>query len=354
MILAGNWLLMCIDARSIMALLNPQNRPVVAASTSFARVFFGRTAGMQQIRRDLELLSDTDLPILLCGESGTGKGFVAELLHRQSRASGWFLKVDCVVEESISSLLAETVGAEGQRSNWSQLIQEGGTLLLDGIEDLKIDTQAMLLLLLKRTKLAISSGAVPVRVVSTCSADLLALSEKGKFRPDLLYHINTVKIDLPSLRMRPEDIRGIADYYLDRYAGEACRTRPPLSLDALSQIERYRWPGNIRQLDNLMRSLVNMGSEDVIKREMATEIRPKSAWTIYQLDLSRPVALKEITRTIAQDVERQIIMKVLKTNGWNRQKAAKWLKISYRSLLYKLNELSLEGESRTQPVLLQK
>jgi len=337
-----------------MALLNPQNRPFVAPSTSFASVFFGKTTTMQQVRRDLELLSETDLPVLLCGENGTGKGFVAELLHRQSRVPGWFLKVDCVVEENISSLLAEAVDAHGEKSSWSQLVQEGGTLLLDGLEDLKPDSQATLLLLLKRTKLAADAGVVPIRVVSTCSTDLLTLTERGQFRTDLLYHINTVRIELPSLRLRPGDIQGITDYYLDRYSRETFRARPHLSSEALSQLEGHRWPGNIRQLDNLMRSLVNMGSEDVIKREMATEIKPKNVWTIDQLDLSRPVALKEITRTITHDVERQIIVKVLKANGWNRQKAAKWLKISYRSLLYKLNELSFEGESRTQPVLLQK
>lgn len=337
-----------------MALLNPQNRSFIAASTSFASVFFGQTAGMQQIRRDLELLSETDLSVLLRGESGAGKGFVAELLHRQSRVSGWFLKVDCVVEESISSLLTEAVDADGGRSSWSKLIREGGTLLLDGVEDLKPEMQATLLLLLKRTKLAVSAGIVPVRVISTCSVDLLALAEKGLFRPDLLYHINTVSIELPPLRLRPGDIRGITDYYLDRYAREVFRGRPYLSLEALSQLEGYRWPGNIRQLDNLMRSLINMGSEDVIKRELATTLEAKSPWSIDQLDLSRPVELKEITRTITHDVERQIIMKVLKANGWNRQKTAKWLKISYRSLLYKLNELSLEGEPKTQPVLLRK
>jgi two-component system response regulator AtoC len=331
-----------------MALLNPNNRPFIATSTSFAGVFFGRTSGMQQIRRDLELLSQTDLPVLLHGESGTGKGFVAELLHRQSRTSGWLLKVDCVMEQSVSSLLSEAVDVESKRSGWSQLIQDGGTLLLDGIEDMKLEAQAVLLLLLKRTKVAASGGIAPVRVVSTCSSDLLGLTEKGRFRPDLLYHINTVKIALPPLRQRPEDIRGIADYYLDRYARDSFRPRPYLSAEAQTQLERYVWPGNIRQLDNLMRNMINVGSEEAALQELS--VHPETD----QFDLSQPIALKEITRKITHEVERQIIVKVLRANGWNRQKTAKWLKMSYRSLLYKLNELSLEGDSNVRPMILRK
>ena len=309
---------------------------------------------MQQIRRDLELLSQTDLPVLLHGESGTGKAFVAELLHRQSRTTGWLLKVDCVMEESVSALLSEAVDAESKRSSWTRVIQEGGTLLLDGVEDMKLEAQALLLLLLKRTKVAASAGIAPVRIVSTCVADLLQLTEKGRFRPDLLYHINTVKIALPPLRQRPEDIRGLADYYLDRYARESFRPRPYLSPEAQVQLGQYMWPGNIRQVDNLMRSIVNIGSEEAVLRELTVQPKAERVWTADQFDLSQPIALKEITRKITHDVERQIIVKVLDANGWNRQKTAKWLKMSYRSLLYKLNELSLEGESNVQPIVLRR
>jgi len=346
------WWSGCNNTDSTMALLNPHNRPFIATSTSFAGVFFGRTPGMQQIRRDLELLSQTDLPVLLHGESGTGKAFVAELLHRQSRAAGWLLKVDCVMEESVSALLSEAVEEDSKRSNWTQLIQDGGTLLLDGIEDMKLEAQAILLLLLKRTKVAASGGIAPVRVVSTCGNDLLQLTEQGRFRPDLLYHINTVKIALPPLRQRPEDIRGLADYYLDRYARESFRPRPYLSSEAQTQFERYGWPGNIRQLDNLMRNMVNVGSEDAVLRELTVAPEPTGGWTADQFDLSRPIALKDITRKITHDVERQIIVKVLQANGWNRQKTAKWLKMSYRSLLYKLSDLSLDGEAKVQPMML--
>ncbi|MEK6396746.1 MAG: helix-turn-helix domain-containing protein, partial [Terriglobus sp.] len=225
---------------------------------------------------------------------------------------------------------------------------------LDGIEDMKLEAQAILLLLLKRTKVAASGTTAPVRVVSTCSSDLLGLTEKGRFRADLLYHINTVKIALPPIRQRPEDIRGLADYYLDRYARESFRPRPYLSAEAQAQLERYVWPGNIRQLDNLMRNMVNVGSEEAALQELSVHREPEKVWAADQFDLSQPIALKEITRKITHEVERQIIVKVLQANGWNRQKTAKWLKMSYRSLLYKLNELSLEGDSKVQPMMLRK
>jgi len=129
----------------------------------------------------------------------------------------------------------------------------------------------------------------------------------------------------------------------------------PVSRNLLRLMQRYEWPGNIRQLDNMVRSYVLLGNEDTIVAELTEEGRPAANATA-QVDLSQPISLKVVTKQATQELERQIILKVLKANNWNRQKTAKWLKISYRSLLYKLNEVgATSGEfiggharSRTQ------
>lgn len=334
-----------------MALVNPQKRPFLAASTTFAGAFFGRTAEMQQVRREIELLSQTDLPVLIHGESGTGKSFVAELLQRQSRVPGRLFRVDCLSADT-TSVLSSCIGLASANADLNDLLQHGGALVLESIEELDIATQPLLLLFLKREVSSLQGDAPPVRIISTCTQDLQHLAELGRFRRDLLYHVNAVRLDLIPLRQRPEDIRGLVEYYLERYSREALRPRPILSADAQELLESYTWPGNLRQLDNLIRSFVSMGSEEVITRELLGG-RPeaKRQWNLDAIDLSRPVALKEITRQITQDVEREIILKVLQANGWNRQKTARWLQISYRSLLYKLNDLSEIRDARLHTVL---
>jgi two-component system response regulator AtoC len=113
---------------------------------------------------------------------------------------------------------------------------------------------------------------------------------------------------------------------------------PPLSRNVLRLMQRHEWPGNIRQLDNLLRSYVLMGSEDALVAELVEEERPASK-TMAEVDVSQPISLKMVTKKATHELERQIILKVLKAHNWNRQKTAKWLKISYRSLLYKLNDV---------------
>jgi two-component system response regulator AtoC len=162
--------------------------------------------------------------------------------------------------------------------------------------------------------------------------------EDGTFRLDFLYRINAVTIQLPPLRRRTEDLPQLVDYFIAQHA-RAFRLNPlPLSRNVVRMMQRYDWPGNIRQLDNLIRSYVLMGSEDALVAELVEEERPTSRATA-EVDVSQPISLKMVTKKATHELERQIILKVLKAHNWNRQKTAKWLKISYRSLLYKLNDV---------------
>jgi two-component system response regulator AtoC len=192
-------------------------------------------------------------------------------------------------------------------------------------------------------------------VVSVANRDLRDQVADGSFRLDFLYRINAVTIQLPSLRQRAEDIPQLVDY-LTGFHARAFHVNPvSLSRNAIRLMQKYDWPGNIRQLDNLIRSYVLMGSEESLIAELVEEEKPASR-TMADVDVSQPISLKLVTRKATHELERQIILKVLKAHNWNRQKTAKWLKISYRSLLYKLNDVGAAnavelngGAARSKP-----
>jgi two-component system response regulator AtoC len=168
--------------------------------------------------------------------------------------------------------------------------------------------------------------------------DLREQVADGSFRLDFLYRINAVTIQLPPLRQRTEDMPQLVDYLTGLHA-RAFHVNPvPLSRNAVRLMQKHDWPGNIRQLDNLIRSYVLMGSEEALIAELVEEEKPPSR-AMTDVDVSQPISLKLVTRQATHELERQIILKVLKAHNWNRQKTAKWLKISYRSLLYKLNDV---------------
>jgi two-component system response regulator AtoC len=176
---------------------------------------------------------------------------------------------------------------------------------------------------------------VNTRLVCAANGDLRKQTEEGNFRLDFFYRINAVTIDLPPLRERVEDLPRLIDYFLEVHA-KTFHTEPkPLSREIVRLMQRYNWPGNIRQLENLIRGYVLMGDEE----SLASELVPAAqAANVPEIDLAHPISLKEITKAATRGLERDIILKVLQANGWSRRKTAKWLNISYRSLLYKLQE----------------
>ncbi len=176
-------------------------------------------------------------------------------------------------------------------------------------------------------------------------------STRGSFRLDFFFRINAVTIDLPPLRQRAEDLPMLISYFLELHS-KAYKTEPkPLSREVTRMMERYNWPGNIRQLENLIRGYVLIGDEEALAADLVTS-SPNAA--VPEIDLANPISLKEITRAATRGLEREIILKVLKANGWSRRKTAKWLNISYRSLLYKLQESGVHTVSgklrKTTPV----
>lgn len=313
-------------------------------------IIFGKTASMQAVRNKLERVAETDVPVLIQGESGTGKELAVRLLHSLSmRARGSLVKVSC---PAIPHTLLETelFGYEKGAFTGAMTTKLGrveqahmGTLFLDEVGSLDLGVQSKLLQVLQDGTFVRVGGhearTITTRLVSASNTDLRSQVEDGTFRLDFLFRINAVTINLPPLRQRIADLPILIDYFIEHYAKVFHHTPELLSKSAIRLMQNYHWPGNIRQLENLIRSYVLIGSEEALVAEMMPE--PARGGITTDIDLSEPISLKNITKQATHDLERQIILKVLQANSWNRQKTAKWLQISYRSLLYKLSEVGM-------------
>jgi two-component system response regulator AtoC len=309
-------------------------------------VIFGETSVMAAVRERLEKVAGTAIPVLLQGESGTGKDIFARLLHlRSSRASHSFVKVTCpAIPHSL--IESELFGYEKGAFTGAYATKRGrlelahmGTLFLDEVGGLDLSIQAKLLQVLQDGSFmrvgAQESRSVKTRLVCAANEDLRQQTENGSFRLDFFYRINAVTLELPPLRERADDIPKLIDYFLAVHS-KAYNLEPrPLSREIVRMMQRYNWPGNIRQLENLIRGYVLLGDEEALAADL---IPAASTGIVPEIDLANPISLKEITKAATRGLEREIILKVLQANGWSRRKTAKWLNISYRSLLYKLQE----------------
>lgn len=309
-------------------------------------VIFGKSPVMAAVREKLDRVADRTIPVLLQGESGTGKDIFAKLLHlSSSRAKGPWVKVSC---PSIPHALIESelFGYEKGAFTGAYTTKRGrvelahlGTLFLDEVSGLDLAIQVKLLQLLQDGSFsrvgAQDSRSVNTRIVCAANGNLRQQVEEGNFRLDFYFRINAVTIDLPPLRQRSEDIPILTDYFLERHSKVFQIEPKPLSRETQRMMQRYSWPGNIRQLENLIRSYILIGDEEAL----AVDLVPAAPGRIVpEINLENPISLKEITRTATRNLEREIILKVLRANGWSRRKTAKWLNISYRSLLYKLQD----------------
>ena len=322
-------------------------------------VIFGQTAAMRQVRQKLERVAAANLSILITGESGTGKDIIARLLHLYSPwANGPFVKVNC---PTIPGTLLESelfgyergafTGAFGAKPGRVEMADRG-TLFLDEISELDPTLQAKLLQLLQDGQFSrIGSQEdrkVEVRVVSATNRELHQEIDVGNFRHDLFYRIAAMIIHLPPLRERGVDIPLICEYLLQYYNDKLNGRAPMLRPALLAKMQRYSWPGNIRQLENLITRDVVMGSDDVILSEL---LQTNDHDTFSDLLFEGPVSLKKLTRQTVRKLEARVILSALHANNWNRKKAARALDISYRALLYKLKEVGIPQRHPAAPTL---
>lgn len=321
-------------------------------------VIFGETALMAAVRRKLEAVAGANVPILLTGESGTGKEVMAKLLHQLSPwSNGPFVKVNC---PAIPNTLVESelfgyqrgafTGAYNNKPGRMEMANTG-SLFLDEIGEMQLELQAKLLQVLQDGQFcrigAQDDQRLEARVICATNRSLEEEVEAGTFRQDLYYRINVVAIDVPSLRERAEDIPALVEYFIGVYASEYNAAPQPLSLPIMGALKSYHWPGNVRQLENLIKRYVILGSQDVILDALDTAVSPVNGHATPPADgmhFEFPVgaiSLKRLTRDAVTKLEREIILRTLHNHQWNRKKTAKALSISYRALLYKLREVGL-------------
>lgn len=307
-------------------------------------VIFGRSGSMRLIRQKLEKLAGANIPVLIQGENGTGKEVLARFLHQRSPwRDGPFVKINC---PAIPGTLLESelfgyergafTGAYNTKPGRVELAHRG-TLFLDEIAELDPSLQAKLLHLLQDGQFcrigAREDTRVEVRIICATNRQLEQEVETGAFRQDLFYRINVISMHLPPLRERGEDIPDLVAYFLSYYNHKENGRAYPLSPPLLQLFRRYHWPGNIRQLENLVRQYVILGSEEAISSELLGQ-QPEAFEAEVPAD--EPLSLKKLTRTATQNLERKLILKVLQDHQWNRKQTARALNISYRTLLYKI------------------
>ena len=312
-------------------------------------IVFGRTEAMQAVRERLQKLAGANVPVLIQGESGTGKDIIARMIHTASpwRTGPW-VKVNC---PAIPGTLLESelfgyekgafTGAYGVKPGRVEMANRG-TLFLDEISELDMSLQSKLLQLLQDGQFcrigAQEDRKVEVRVVCATNRKLEEEIENGTFRSDLFYRINVVNLHLPPLRERAADIPELVNYFLNYYNRKYnCRAKA-LSGEMMGVLSKYHWPGNIRELENLVKRYVILGNEEVI----SADLTPRSPdYFNTEIPVDGQISLKKITREAVRELERKVILKVLQNHHWNRKQAAKALSISYRALLYKIRDAGL-------------
>ncbi len=312
-------------------------------------VIFGSSEAMKKVQRDLAMIVSADVPVLIQGPSGTGKEIIAKLIHRNSPlAKGPYVKVNCpAIPDALleSELFGYEKGAfTGAYTSKPGLIAlaDRGTLFLDEIGELSLGLQSKLLQVLQDGKFsrigAQEDTRSEARVICATNRNLKQEIAAGNFREDLFYRVNVVNVTLPSLRERSADIPELVEYFREHFNMAYNRKTPPLSASLLRLLQGYQWPGNIRQLENLIKRYVILGTEACITADLA---EPAASGFEFEIPQEGPVPLKKITNQAVRRLEREIILKVLQNTHWNRRRAAEALKISYRALLYKIRDSGL-------------
>ncbi len=312
-------------------------------------IIFGRSRVMHELRPIVEQIAQSELPVLIYGATGTGKELMASFVHRRSpRSHAPHVKISCgaiptpLIE---SELFGHEQGAfTGAYSRVRGRIEfaHTGSLVLDNISDLDIGVQAKLLQLLQNGTFMRIGGEeelkVDVRAICIMTRDPHDEVAEGKLRQDLYHRINITSFRVPNLRERPDDISIIAEYLVKSFNQLFGTTAAPLSPAIYRLFRRYHWPGNIRELENVIRRYVVLGKAEVIAEEITRRaLTPQPV----QLGKTENLTFKARTEQLVRAVEAQSILRVLRLNNWNRKKTAEMLNISYRALLYKIRNAGL-------------
>jgi two-component system response regulator AtoC len=323
--------------------------------------FAGEDPRMKEIHALVGQIGWSEAPVLIQGETGTGKEVIARELHMQSpRAGKPFLKLNCV---ALPSELVESELFGYERGAFTGAFQkkagmferaDQGTILLDEIGDMDVRLQAKLLQVLQDHEFQRIGGKetikVDVRVMAATHRDLeMAISERT-FREDLYYRLNVINLHLPPLRDRPKDILPLAEFLVRKHSGQAVPL-PPLTDDLTHAMMAYHWPGNVRELENVVRKLLVLRDPALVARDLMARVSLKVVRTMSPAhtstdprDTHSSPILAQVTKA-KQLAETDVILAALNATRWNRKQAAHLLKIDYKALLYKMKKLGLEDKT---------
>lgn len=323
------------------------------------QIFFDNNSKMKKIKAVVDEIAKTDITILIKGESGTGKELVAQMIHFSShRSEKPFVKVNCAAIPG-DLLESELFGFEKGAFTGAQLkkpgkfeLANGGTILLNEIGEIDISIQAKLLQVLQDGQFSRLGGngdiLVNTRVISTTKDHLEKFMVEGRFREDLFFRINVMSILVPPLRERREQIRPLSQHFFNLYQTKYTKSIPPLSPKTMSIFEGYDWPGNIRELENMIKRIILFGEEEVIRGPIGNHINGGidafSSDTLLQNGSKEmeTLNLKRVGKEAAELAEKEVIQKTLQETHWNRKKAARLLGVSYKALLYKIQKYRMD------------
>lgn len=324
-----------------------------------------RLIGQSKAIKDLELsikkLARSQAPVYISGESGSGKELVARSIHELGpRAKKPFIPVNC---GAIPSELMESeffghkkgafTGAHQEKEGLFQAA-EGGTLFLDEVADLPLDMQVKLLRAIQEKAVrAVGAAAeikIDVRVLSATHKDLAKEVEQGNFRQDLFYRLNVIQLSVPPLRQRHDDIPILAEYLLDKLAKEVDLPAPQISAKALSQLKQYAFPGNVRELENILeRAFTLCDGNQIVEFDLqgadASNVKAPGNETSAKpgSHYARSKDYDSLDEYLSE-IEKDVILGALESVRWNKTLAAKELGVTFRSLRYRLQKLGLEAD----------
>jgi transcriptional regulator with PAS, ATPase and Fis domain len=334
----------------------------------------GTSESIERIRELIEHVADTGLNVIITGESGVGKEVVAQnLFHESQRKDKPFIKVNCAAlpdglleSELFGFERGAFTGAERKKRGKFELAHQG-VIFLDEIGDMSLSLQSKLLHVLQSGEFAPLGSEKEVRsdawVITATNQELEKKVKKGLFREDLYYRLNIIKIYISPLRNRPEDIPPLIDYYIEKYASQfdGKKISKPDS-DAMEKLIAYSWPGNVRELQNILKSSMVIGDWEEIIHDLYSKNQPATISRLEEPALGKgsivdvfldfkgdyssdqaSISLKKVTKKATDRIEKEVISFVLDKTGWNRTKASKILKISYKTLLYKISGLDIKS-----------
>jgi len=323
-------------------------REELAQNLGFSEII-GQNEKMVEVSRLIRKVAGSDTSVLLQGESGTGKELFARAIHNLSpRRDKPYVAINCAAipaELLENELFGSEKGAYTSsvaRKMGKFEIADSGTIFLDEIGDLEIALQAKLLRVLQQKKFERLGGtktvSVNVRVIAATNMDLNEMIKKKQFREDLYYRLSVFPIVIPPLRERPDDVRPLAEYFIDKYIKDMKKPMKTLSRDAINLLEKYHWPGNVRELENTIeRSIILAEGKKITPDHLAIRLPSTS-----EIRLREGAGLKEIGAHAQRQAERAAIIRVLKQVRGNKRKCSDVLKIDYTTLFDKIKKYTID------------